>query len=116
MINSLEYQTKNWGKTACLGVYNDVMVWQAFVEKGHKCSVHHHEQDYNEIIVVNGMLRIHFYENPPKTEAESFIDLTPGSRVTIPPMKVHQFEVLEDGVIMELYWRDHNFDIVRHND
>lgn len=114
MKRPLEYQAKKWGRTVCLGVYNDVMVWQAFIDHvGEQTSIHHHEHDYNEIDVVSGRLRINYFNNPPAEPIE-VEEIGPGERVVINPQVVHQFEVLEAGVIIELYWRDHHFDIVRH--
>lgn len=114
MNDPLGYQAKNWGKSACLGTYNGVMVWQGMIEKGGKCSVHHHEHHFNEIAVVSGKLRIHFYDDDAQPTG-GYRDLCPGDRHTLPPRKIHQFEVLEDGIIMELYWSESHFDIVRHN-
>jgi hypothetical protein len=116
-MEKMEYQNKDWGKSTCLGVYNDTMIWQAFTKRGGKCSIHHHEFDYNEILVVTGKIEINYYKSSQHISRPiNKVVLLPGHRVTIDPKVVHQFEVLESGIIMELYWRDHEFDIVRHND
>lgn len=115
MNDTLDYQKKNWGKSACLGVFNGVKVWQGVIEKGGKCSVHHHEHDFNQIIVVSGKLRINYFHEDDLIVPDSIRDLAPGERVTIDPRVIHQFEVLEDGIIMELYWCEPDFDIIRHN-
>jgi|AntRauTorcE11897_2_1112592.scaffolds.fasta_scaffold16753_2 quercetin dioxygenase-like cupin family protein len=118
MNDPLDYQVKNWGKSAYLGSYNGVMVWQGFIVKGDgdgKCSVHHHARDYNEIIVISGKIRINHFHEDDLINPDRFVDLVSGERATIHPGVIHQFQVLEDGVIMELYWSKPVFDIVRHN-
>jgi uncharacterized RmlC-like cupin family protein len=116
-MSEIIYKKKDWGKSAHVGTYNDVMLWQGFVEKGHKCSIHEHKQDTNEIIVVTGKLRVAFFNRRFEPYISTVVEA--GTSIKIDPTILHQFEVLEDGVIMEIYWRkpgDRSFDIVRHNE
>ncbi len=115
MIETIKFADKNWGRTAVLGIYNNVLIYHAVVVDG-KSSVHMHENDYNDIYSVDAKLKILFFDDPNSIHTDIII-LNKNEKISISPRQIHQFVVVEPGSILEFYYSNkHDFDIVRFND
>lgn len=120
MSDKLLYSGKNWGRSALIGCFNDVLVYQAIVEKG-KSSIHLHNYDVNIITSIDAVIRILFFDDGHDNPFTSSVVLEPGGRVVIKPNRVHQFLVISPGAIVEIYYSGFNaqknreFDITRFN-
>ena len=120
MSDKLLYSSKNWGRSALIGCFNDVLVYQAIVEKG-ESSIHLHSDDVNIITSVSAVIRILFFDDGHDNSSTSSIVLEPGGRIVIKPNRVHQFSVISPGAIVEIYYSGSNeqknreFDITRFN-
>ena len=115
MIKRLDYRDKDWGRSSYVGNINGVDIWQNHIVQGGKCSIHHHKHVFNQIIVLVGELRIYYFSGDDLINPSYEECLEPSEYVIIQPGVIHQFEVLKDGIITELYWSNTDFDIVRHS-
>lgn len=121
MSDKLLYFGKKWGKSALIGCFNNILIYQAVVKNG-ESSVHLHNNDYNVITTIDATIRIVFFddgcENPPTS---SFV-LEPGGRIVIKPNRIHKFVVISSGSIVEIYYSKDDdltpreFDIIRFNE
>ncbi len=94
-------QGKIWGKTQLVFAFNstETHIIEGFA--GYKCSQHSHKYKWNRFVVLSGRMLIRVYE------ANGVVDVTtldPWQSTDIPPGVVHEFEVLEDTLAIEVYW------------
>jgi len=94
-------QAKVWGDTQLLFAHHGVEChWIAF-RAGYRSSKHRHEHKWNRFVVLQGRLRVVIfreYHNRDETNIYS------GQATDVPPGVWHQFEAVEDGVALEIYW------------
>lgn len=97
-----DWQTKVWGRTRLNFGGDYFQRHELVIESGGYCSVHYHKQRANRFTIVSGSIAIvQFWAW--KTER---IVLTQDQTFDIPSLVVHQFQVLQDGKILEDYWPD----------
>lgn len=115
MIESIKFANKNWGRTALVGTFNNVLVYHAILING-ESSIHMHEHDYNDIYSVDAKLKILLYDDPNDNPVDIII-LNKSEMISISPKQIHKFVVIEPGSIFEFYYSNkHDFDIVRFNE
>jgi mannose-6-phosphate isomerase-like protein (cupin superfamily) len=109
-------QGKVWGETSPLFSHNNVELHYAKINKGGYCSKHCHKHKSNRFIVLSGALKVTIWNEYCDETLEDVSILGAGEECTVPPGKYHQFEALENCVILEVYWVDlDQNDIVRKN-
>lgn len=94
------WQEKIWGRTRCS---LDSLVYSKHeleLKAGTFCSVHYHRFRGNKFVLFQGSVRI-VWSYAWKIESKT---LKPGDALHIPSLVVHQFQVLEDGVMTEEYY------------
>ena len=103
---------KVWGETRMVDK-NGVLEFHTIkFEAGAKCSEHKHQHKWNGFYVISGTMLVRVWQ-----EDQGLVDetiLQAGDYTKVKPGVFHQFEGLEDGEAVELYWAefDHN-DIIR---
>lgn len=105
---------KIWGETKPLLQTPFVEVHELRLKPGYHCSEHHHRHKWNAFYVVSGRLRIVVEKS-----GYDLIDATeigPGEITTVCPGEVHQFDVIQESVALEIYYPEPlSEDIVRRN-
>lgn len=113
-IGNVVFSKKCWGLTCCeesdSEFYTRHRLW---VEKG-GCSIHYHQHRANRFKVISGSILVRLFWHD---QQEDHI-LTEGNILDVPSLVVHQFIVLEPGIVIEEYWADRggvvsNSDIIR---
>ena len=111
-------EKKVWGKTRCIHLSNETLIFHASIERGGYCSRHYHKTRVNDFYVVRGVLTVVIYTDEP-TGSETRLTLLAGDKLTIPPNVWHRFEANTGDVeLIETYWLmgiDPS-DIVRHDE
>ncbi len=105
---------KVWGETRCLLQSPHYSIYELQVKERGFCSFHYHMNRANRFIVKSGMVRIVWCYG----WLIKGITLTDGQSVEVHSLIPHQFQVVEDGVMLEEYFPDrggtiHNDDIER---
>lgn len=95
-MNKLFPIQKPWGVTTRLPTPSGAEVHIATIYKGGKSSLHCHEKMVNTFYVIRGKLRV-------KQELGNEVILGPSDCVTIETGNFHQFEALEDTILVECY-------------
>lgn len=112
-MNSFKYETKVWGRVA--HIFDEISsVSLLEVNKGFSCSVHEHVHRWNSFLVVSGMLRVNFFrrlmtrqpDGTMKNTIEPWYNriILIGENIKVAPGFIHQFDVLESGRVVEVYW------------
>jgi len=100
---------KIWGKNTEIYQNESTSVNVLNLVKGGTCSLHHHKFKANIFYVINGKLKV-------RTEMGEEI-LLPGQSFQIAPLLKHQFEAMEESVVVEIMFVKYNAsDIVRENE
>jgi len=77
--------------------------------KGGTCSYHYHKFKSNIFSVISGKLKVH-------TEIGEHI-LLPGKNLLVPPLLKHQFEAMEESIVIEVMFVRYNpYDIIRETE
>ena len=106
--NGHPWELKCWGKVQHVFNSPDVAVSVLKVNKGFRCSVHYHKHRINGFTVVSGKIKICSWlvgETPERPVWSTNI-LRTGDTVNIPIRYPHMFEVIESGIIVEVYTPD----------
>ena len=93
---------KVWGETSLLFSQNNVSIHRIEGEKGGFCSKHKHEHKHNMFFVESGKLEVSVWKKD-----YDLVDITvlnEKQSTIIPPGEFHQFKVLEDCVVLEIYY------------
>ncbi len=109
-------ETKVWGKASHVFCSEACAVSVLEVVKGYRCSWHHHEHRVNMFFVQSGVIDVISYmdDMQPSIRAR----LAAGDCYSVAPMMRHRFEVIESGVVVEVYYPMpvRLDDIVRHDE
>ena len=111
----VEQESKVWG--TALHVFSDphAAVSVLRTEKGAYCSKHFHSQRVNRFIAESGSIDVVEYDPGGQFEI-SRIRLNPGDVHDVEAGVVHRFEVIESGVVVEVYFPQRPTDRVSHDD
>lgn len=103
---------KVWGHTSALFNRNNVEIHRLEGLKGGYSSEHKHSAKYNMFFVEEGAIEIISWKGA--TEGPDCVVLSPGESCIVAPGVYHQFKVVENCVVYEIYWTDlQETDIVR---
>lgn len=95
-------QGKVWGRTQLVMAWNSVEVHRLYVVAGGYCSVHLHKSKWNRFVVLSGKLLVLVWHDEESEPDETI--LTAGQITDVPPGTRHQFEAMEESLVMEIYW------------
>jgi len=108
-----DWQGKFWGRTRCVCDTDLYSQHELELKAGGYCSIHYHESRANRFFIHSGRIAVvtfHAWAIDRKI-------LTSGNALDVRAGVVHQFQVLEDGEMVEEYYPDggpvRNDDIVR---
>jgi len=73
------------------------------VAAGFRCSRHFHDMRSNQFSVIQGRIVVEEWESDGHRHE---MELGPGQSYVVPSKIVHRFRVLEDGIVIEIYWSD----------
>ena len=68
---------------------------------GGYCSRHWHKDRINRFLVVTGAIEVVYYSQDKETAR---VPLTAGDQLDVPAEQIHRFEVIEPGIVVEVYW------------
>lgn len=96
-------QGKVWGNTRTIFNKNNTMVNYLILDKGHSwCSKHYHSHRYNMFFLISGKVKIYTWKNDYDLVDETI--LLPEQSTVVDPGERHRFEVLENSIMLEIYW------------
>lgn len=107
-------QGKVWGHTIPVFCKNNVELNKLKLEKGHQCSKHIHDAKYNMFYVIEGKIKVKIWKNDYDLVDETILTADQGTVVS--PKEHHRFEVLEDSIILEVYWVELNVNDIQRED
>lgn len=116
----IQEETKCWGTVRHI-FDKDMSASLLRVKAGFCCSIHRHMRRWNRFIVVSGKIAVVTYDKELKVQSKD--TLMPRHRdidgyletLCIAPTIWHRFEVLESGLVAEVYWTTDGSD-VEHSD
>lgn len=97
-----ELQTKAWGTVRHAFDSPTCAVSVLHVEAGGYCSRHFHRERINRFLVITGSIDVVSYTGDAITETGRY-RLAPGDITDVPAGVVHSFEVVEPGIVVEVY-------------
>ena len=92
---------KWWGKARHAFDSPHCAVSILYTELGGYCSRHFHKHRVNRFLVISGSLDVVTYSGNLEETRER---LGPGDVMDIESNIVHRFEVIEPGIVLEVYW------------
>ena len=95
-----EKQGKVWGWTARIHANPFTETHLLEIKKGGFCSEHQHARKTNLFVVISGRIRVKIWNDGPTPDAT---ELEAGQSPLVPPGVFHQFEGLEESVVLEIY-------------
>ena len=95
---------KSWGTTRCIFRTDTVEIQAMRTLKGGFSSEHRHDARWNRFYVISGIIRINTFNDENGIERKDSVECRANQLVDVPPGQWHQFEVLEDCVLVEIYW------------
>jgi len=109
--HQLKWHDKVWGETAEVFYAPHCAVHYLRIEAGEHgtfCSRHYHKHRANRFVVISGEIDVVIYR-----EREERHRIKPGEAFDVPSQVVHRFEVVKSGVMIEIYWPDSGFIVIR---
>ena len=97
------WERKVWGRVMHVFASPRAAVSYLAVEAGSWCSRHYHQDRTNVFVSITAILEIK--EWGPWGERSRLVK--PGSSYTVPAGILHQFHVLQDGEVIEIYYAEH---------
>ena len=108
-----KWEKKCWGEVWHLFVSEHAAVSYLKLNKGFRCSQHHHEERANQFVVISGRIVVEeFSHGTTPTE----VRLGSDHSYIVPSGIKHRFRVLESGQVVEIYWPDVHGGKVRQDD
>ena len=95
---NIPQETKVWGKVRHVFGSEVCAVSILEVEKGFRRSKHYHENRINRFIVHSGIIEVILHDQGTRHS------LGTGDVFDVEPGALHSFEVIESGIIVEIYW------------
>jgi mannose-6-phosphate isomerase-like protein (cupin superfamily) len=111
MIQSARTEKKVWGTVRHVFESFHAAVSILEVEAGTFCSRHSHAQRVNRFIVQSGSIDIVEYEDDGE-KVVSRLTMSPGDVHDVEAGVVHRFEVIESGIVVEVYFPARPGDVV----
>jgi quercetin dioxygenase-like cupin family protein len=111
----VETETKIWGSAK--HVFSDPHAAVSILEtiKGGYCSRHFHSQRVNRFVVQSGVIEVVEYNQTGELETNR-TKLESGDVHDVEAGVVHRFEVIEPGMVVEVYYPQRPTDRVNHDD
>lgn len=100
---NLKLETKGWGTVRHAFDSPQCAVSILHTEAGGYCSRHYHEERVNRFVVVMGAIDVVLYSHPDLPETGRH-RLNPGDVFDVDAQQLHRFEVVEPGIVVEVYW------------
>lgn len=114
-------ELKVWGSTTPVAIENGLHMHLIRFIAGGVCSEHYHQHRHNLFYVISGQLLIRTWawhdDDGVRRVTEQI--LRRGQTLSVPAMRRHQFEAIESGEALEIYWHNASdrevdpYDIVR---
>ena len=104
-------QGKIWGQTNLVFSNCNSEVQYMKCNKDKQCSKHCHTHKYNMFFVISGKIKILVWKNDYNLCDETI--LGPLDRTIVKPNEYHQFQVLEDSEVLEVYWVELNLSDIK---
>jgi len=96
-------QGKVWGTTRTIFDKNNTIVNYLVLDKGHAwCSKHYHKHRFNMFFLISGKVKIFTWKNDYDLIDETI--LLPEQGTVVSHGEKHRFEVLENSLMLEIYW------------
>jgi mannose-6-phosphate isomerase-like protein (cupin superfamily) len=102
-VSRVEEEQKAWGTARHVFATPYCAVSVLKTEDGGFCSRHIHKERVNRFLVVSGSIDVVTYTPSGKFEI-SRDRLNPGDMRDVNAWVVHSFEVVEPGIVVEVYW------------
>ncbi len=99
-------ETKAWGRVHHVFDNDRAAVSVLHVEKGGYSSRHFHRHRVNRFVVVSGSIDVVLYSPTPSHHELVRTRLQAGDVYDVTSNVVHRFEVVESGIVVEVYWPD----------
>lgn len=97
-------ERKAWGEVRHVFDSPACAVSVLHVEAGGYCSRHWHRERVNRFIVATGSIDVVEYADGGEGSERERRRLRPGDVHDVPAGVVHRFEVVEPGIVVEVYW------------
>lgn len=114
MNTALPMETKVWGSVRHAFNSDACGVSVLHTAAGGYCSRHHHVDRVNRFLVVSGKIRVKLYTE--QGEPDTSYLLSPGEVLDVPAGTIHRFDVVEPGIVVEVYYPARPGAKVRFND
>jgi len=98
------WESKCWGKVHHIFSTPQCAVSHLMVTKGFRCSRHKHVHRANMFCVQSGLLRVRTWDWAEMATRD--YDLKAGDTLVVPSGLKHEFHVIENGRVIEVYWPD----------
>jgi len=98
-----EWEEKVWGRVVHIFQSASAAVSFLEVNKGFQCSRHYHNFRANQFSVISGHICIEVWVGEKDYRS---INLHSGETYVVPSGRVHRFNVIESGSMIEVYWPD----------
>lgn len=95
-----EKKGKIWGTTALIHATPFTETHVLEIKRGGFCSEHRHARKTNLFFVISGRIRIRIWNDGPTPDET---DLVAGQSTSVPPGVFHQFDAIEDSLVLEIY-------------
>ncbi len=113
-VHSPDLENKVWGKVRHAFQSEGCAVSILHTKRGGFCSKHLHQSRINRFIVVEGCIEVMTYvmlpeisdDVPAELKETTRIRLQEGDILDVPARVYHSFEVIESGIVVEVYWPD----------
>ena len=94
----MEIINKPWGKEEVLEINNNYMLKRLTMFKGHRCSLQFRNKKKETILVISGVLKIIYGDDPKNLNFQLF---KPGESFTLDPKVIHRMEAIEESIYIE---------------
>ena len=116
---ALVWENKCWGRVLHTFHSSDIAMSYLETKKGFQCSCHCHKDRINFFLCVEGSIVVRKWLSTNLKGPSSKRQLWPGGSMSVGCSIFHQFEVVESGKVVEVYWSGNGpvrlDDIVRLN-
>lgn len=104
----MERERKCWGNRTVIYRNSSSEIALLELERGTRCSWHHHNQKWNRFFVVNGCVHI--------ATKDGMVTLRDGESLTVAPGVEHEFRVECDSTMIEAMYVEYDHsDIIRQD-
>ena len=98
-------EEKVWGTVTHIFCSDDVALSHLETMAGYRCSAHRHEDRVNFFLCLTGKIVVkQWSEHSIEPKLSFALTLRKGESCVVPNGMSHQFEVVESGTVVEVYW------------